>query len=496
MANLRRQAVSVFALSLLMALCGGSLQARADREYAALILDSNTGAALYAKNADEPRYPASLTKMMTLYILFERIEQGRLMPGGKLTISANAASTPPSRLELRAGDEIAVLDAAKALITKSANDVAVAIAENIAGSEPAFARLMTQKAQQLGLKHTVFRNASGLPDAEQVTTARDMVTLAQHLNDDFPSLFKLFALKTFNFNGATYRNHNNLLFNFPGTDGIKTGYISRSGFNLVVSVHRQNKHVIGAVFGGATAGARDAHMRGLLGSALSKASNTPRAARPLVVARGPTVVPRLVRSPHEAVATPAGAPRTLPWLTAGAAPSTHVNAQVKPATETAANTKFRNLNPPVEVASVRPTLVPAKIAGPLRATETPTAAQTRALAPSTLQMQAEHLRTSAAGGPLPRPEAAKRPVSATGDGGFQIQIGAFTTIAEAERNLISARTAVGRALDGHPPVTQGIMRLDRQLFRARFGGFDQAGAQGACGALKQQKIDCLVMKAE
>ena len=251
------------ALALLAAL---AVVGRADaaEKHAVLVIDANTGQTVYQNSADALRHPASLTKMMTLYLVFEQIEQGRLGYQTKIKVSANAAAAAPSKLDLDEGDEIALIDAVKALITKSANDVAVAVAEHIGGTEAKFARLMTQKAAQLGMKATLFKNASGLPDAEQVTTARDMAILALRLQDDFPRHYPLFATRTFTFKDDTYRNHNNLLANYEGTDGLKTGYTQASGFNLVASVRRGQKHVIGVVFGGASASTRDRTMRTFL----------------------------------------------------------------------------------------------------------------------------------------------------------------------------------------------------------------------------------------
>ena len=270
-------------------------RADAGEKHAVLILDANTGRTLYQSSAEAPRHPASLAKMMTLYLVFEHIEQGRLTFQTKIRMSANAAAAAPSKLDLDEGEEIAVIDAVKALITKSANDVAVAIAEHIAGSESNFARLMNQKAAQLGMHATLFKNASGLPDLEQVTTARDMVTLALRLQDDFPRHYPLFSTRTFSFNGDTYKNHNKLLTNYEGTDGLKTGYTHASGFNLVASVRRGHKHVIGAVFGGESASTRDRTMRTFLNVGLVKASHIKsRVPIPAVVAARPKPAERKV----------------------------------------------------------------------------------------------------------------------------------------------------------------------------------------------------------
>ena len=240
--------------------------------HAAMILDANTGAVLHSQDGDEQRHPASLTKMMTLYLTFETIESGRLALTDKITISPEAASQAPSKLELDAGEQITVSDAIRAVITKSANDVAVALAEKIGGSERIFVGLMNTRARDLGMSKTHFENASGLPNREQLTTAHDMITLGLRLQDDFPKFYPLFAMRAFEYNGATLRNHNTMLNTFQGVDGIKTGYTSASGFNLVSSVHRGGRHLVGAVFGGSSAASRNAEMRSLLMRSFARAS--------------------------------------------------------------------------------------------------------------------------------------------------------------------------------------------------------------------------------
>lgn len=267
-----------------------------------MILDANTGAVLHNAAGDELRHPASLTKMMTLYLAFEMIERGTLSYQSKVKISQEAAAAAPSKLDLEPGEEILLIDAMKALVTKSANDMAVAIAERIGGTEANFARLMTAKAHHLGMRHTIFKNASGLPNDEQVTTARDMITLALHLQDDFPKHYPLFSLKSFTYSGASYRNHNTLLYSYRGTDGIKTGYTRMSGFNLVASVHRDGKHLIGAIFGGASAASRNVYLKALLDRSFAKASTTKsRKAAPMLVAK-PAPAKRPVKVKPEPVA--------------------------------------------------------------------------------------------------------------------------------------------------------------------------------------------------
>ncbi|MDX2306755.1 MAG: serine hydrolase [Hyphomicrobium sp.] len=237
-----------------------------------MVIDANTGKVLHNQSGDALRHPASLTKMMTLYLAFEAIEGGRTSFNTRIPVSQRAEDQAPSKIGAKAGTEIALGDAIRALIVKSANDMAVAVAEHLAGNESDFAKLMTRRARALGMNNTVFRNASGLPDPEQVTTARDMLTLAMRLADDFPEHYKLFSTKTFSYGRKTFRTHNALLKRFSGIDGIKTGYTRASGFNLVSSYRSDGKHVVAAVFGGVSAGARDAYMRLLIFQALEKAS--------------------------------------------------------------------------------------------------------------------------------------------------------------------------------------------------------------------------------
>ena len=239
---------------------------------AEFVVDANTGAVLHEYKSKDLRYPASLTKMMTLYMVFERIENRQLSYKTRITASARAAAQPPSRIGLKAGDRITVRQAVSALVTKSANDVATAVAEHIAGSESAFARMMTRKARQLGMSRTVFRNASGLPHRRQHTTARDMAQLALRLRDHFPRHYRHFRTRSFTYKGRTFRNHNVLLGRYQGVDGIKTGYTRASGFNLVSSLKRDGRHVVAVVMGGKTGRARNAKMRRLLSRQFARAS--------------------------------------------------------------------------------------------------------------------------------------------------------------------------------------------------------------------------------
>jgi D-alanyl-D-alanine carboxypeptidase len=240
--------------------------------YAAIVVDGNSGAVLHSSNPDAQRHPASLTKIMTLYLLFEQLEAGKLKLDSQLKVSEHAASQSPTKLGLRAGSTIAVEDAIKGIITRSANDAAVVVAEAIAGDEDDFAKLMTRKAVTLGMSRTVYKNASGLPDDNQVTTARDQSTLGRAIQERFPRYYKYFSTRSFTFRGQGIANHNRLLGRIDGVDGIKTGYIRASGFNLVTSVNRGNRYVVAVVMGGSSAGSRDARMRELISEHIAHAS--------------------------------------------------------------------------------------------------------------------------------------------------------------------------------------------------------------------------------
>ncbi|WP_259780467.1 D-alanyl-D-alanine carboxypeptidase family protein [Aestuariispira ectoiniformans] len=240
------------------------------RRYADIIVDADTGEVLHQSSADVRNYPASLTKIMTLYIAFEELEKGRLKLNQRLKVSRRAQRQPPSKLNLRRGQTITVENAILALVTKSANDVAVVLAEAIAGTEADFAKRMTAKARELGMTRTTFKNASGLYAKGQRTTARDMAQLGRQIYNRFPDKYRYFGTRVFSYKGSRYSNHNKLLGHYEGTDGIKTGYIGASGFNLVASVKRHGRHLIGVVFGGRTGKSRDRQMKKLLTKSFHK----------------------------------------------------------------------------------------------------------------------------------------------------------------------------------------------------------------------------------
>ncbi|MCB1562695.1 MAG: D-alanyl-D-alanine carboxypeptidase [Alphaproteobacteria bacterium] len=244
--------------------------AESNPRYASIVMDADTGIILHQRYADKKLHPASLTKVMTLLMVFEALDRGKLRLNDRVRISEHAASMVPSKLDLPVGSSIRVQDAINALVTKSANDVAVALAEHIGGTEPIFAQMMTRKAQSIGMSQTLFRNASGLHDPAQITTARDMAKMARYVINNYPEYYRYYAQASFTYQGHTYRNHNRLMSSYDGMDGMKTGYIQASGFNLIASAVRNNRRVIGVVFGGRTAQSRNTHMASLLDTAFGK----------------------------------------------------------------------------------------------------------------------------------------------------------------------------------------------------------------------------------
>lgn len=256
-------------------------------KYAALVMDAGTNEILHSRNADDARYPASLTKVMTLYLLFDAIDAGEVSLTDKMTVSRNAAAQPPSNLKLKAGSKIRVEDAILALVTKSANDVAVVVAEHLGGTERKFAVTMTDKARDLGLNNTTFKNASGLPNTAQVSTAYDLALLADALMEQHGQYYHYFENKKFSWGRMVYRNHNDLIDDVDGVDGIKTGYTRASGFNLMTSAERGGHRVIAVMLGGATAKSRNAHVEDLVEAAFASLGGPADPASPQL--RGTTV---------------------------------------------------------------------------------------------------------------------------------------------------------------------------------------------------------------
>ena len=297
----------IFALAMLLLVTAGAEARRRHYRnrvseysppFSAAAIDLYSGRILYSKNANEQRYPASITKVMTLYLLFDAMRDGKIGMNTQLRVSAHAADQSPTKLDLSEGDKISVADAIGAIVTKSANDMAVTVAEALAGSEEEFARRMTQKARSIGMLNTTFRNASGLPNSEQVTTAHDLIFLGKSILADHPERCKVFATRYFQYDGQVFRNHNTLLYTYEGMEGMKTGFTQASGFNLLATARRGDKRLLAVVLGGSSAGARNQTMRNLLDNGWPKAMT-------LAEARRTGVTALAVAKPSPAQAAPA-----------------------------------------------------------------------------------------------------------------------------------------------------------------------------------------------
>ncbi len=445
-----------------------SVQADARPRYAAMVIDGNTGKTLFSRNPDAIRHPASLTKVMTLYMLFNELKRGRKSYHSELIVTTNAAQQAPSKLGLKAGDRILVIDAIRALITKSANDVAVTVAENLAGTEQAFAREMTVKARSLGMTRTIFRNASGLPNPKQITTARDMIILSQKIMHHFPKLYSLFKTRYFSYRGRNYKNHNSLLFKYKGTEGIKTGYTRTSGFNLTTSVRRKNKHLIAVVMGGKSARKRDAHMRAILDRTFPKASSRKKYPKP----------------------------KSVPV------------AQLQPHQRNKVSHKHLSVNAPQALARANVAVVKGEGSrAPAKNTQLQPAQPLEAKKTQSFLQQSTELQTNPTKHKLAEPTPPQKvyPVQPTkpqlaqpkkAAGPFHVQIGAFSTVQEAERKLTAVNNKARDLLRGHPPVTMPVPDPQKQLIRARFAAFSKNKARSTCSWLRKRSIDCIVMRAQ
>ena len=484
--------------------------------YAAMVVDAKTGRTLHAENEDALRHPASVTKVMTLYLLFEQLERGKISLATPLRVSANAAAQAPSKLGLDAGETIEVEDAIQALVTKSANDVAVVVAENLGGSEEAFAAEMTRKARALGMSRTVYRNASGLPDPEQLTTARDLTVLARAVQDRFPRYYRYFQTRVFNYAGSSYRNHNKLLGRIEGVDGIKTGFTRASGFNLMTNVKTDNRHIVAVVLGGRSGSSRDQAMAALVDANLPRAYAGARQAPTLA-----EVAPRL-QGAELAVETTASAParanltagdiagarRTLDlaamrpvFASAPGAPSTttpsalplKASATTLPPTAQAyaatATPDTTSLPPPPPGAKIQARLQtpefvaarPEPADSELPRAAPPRAEPARASAKDTVKPVATE----------PTQERLNRPVS-----GWMIQLGAMDDETKAKEVLAQARTRTGGMLSRAAPFTEKVVREGATLYRARFSGFPASdAAEAACKTLKRSGFNCFATRS-
>jgi len=486
--------------------------------YASIVVDANSGAVMQATNADSPRHPASLTKIMTLYLLFERLEQGKIKLTTELPASARAAVQAPSKLGLKPGETIRVETAIRAIVTKSANDVAVIVAEALGGDEPGFAGLMTAKARALGMTQTVYRNASGLPDDQQITTARDQAILGRAIQDRFPSYYQYFATRTFDFRGKSIRNHNHLLGTIDGVDGIKTGYIHDSGFNIVTSIRRANHHIVAVVFGGRTADARDARVRSLIDNNINIAA-VKRTAPPVIegwdtaVARkdgrdgkqddrtGSAPV-RVASSAAPAAAAPAATDAPALGSTEPIKPNTVKTVAVHPGTVYTASlsplpSDSRQLTPPIGNASNITTIATVK-SEPLATTAAPVAPSPSPVSPPPpsppiAKPRSAPEKVASAGNSVPLPAATIETAAKTRSG-WIVQVGALPDEKEAKQRLETAQGKAKDLLGKADSFTERVEKGDKVLFRARFAGLEKDQAEAVCKHLKRSEIPCMLLK--
>ena len=464
------------ALGLVLALCILAMSQvfaaeEAQARYASIVIDAETGEVLRSRSADIRRYPASLTKMMTLYLLFEAIDDGKFSLDSKLKVSKRAAGQSPSKLGLPAGSTIRAEDAIKALIVKSANDIAVVVAEALGGTEVEFARKMSKKAQALDMSRTAFRNASGLPNRKQRSTARDMAQLARALMRDFPHRYHYFDDQRFRYKGREHRTPNKLLAGYRGMDGIKTGYIRASGFNLVASAERDGRRVIAVVFGGRTARSRNAHMANLLDLGFTRIAEND-AKRVRVRYAG---IPRPPAGSGLAAPAPQFKPAVI--MVAAAQSPELVEGAAAPPPE------------PIEIAedpppALKPSPAPAEVAsGPPPPQPPPVKPGTATLAVA---------KPVAATAPSPSP--AKTLVAASAvDGAWGIQVGSYESVTAAGIAIRRASVRAPQLNDARATLTP---RADGRstLYRARFLGLYKNDANRACKALRAAPMPCTVIR--
>jgi D-alanyl-D-alanine carboxypeptidase len=490
---------------------------------------------------------------MTLYLLFERLEAGKIKLTTMMPVSEHAAGQNPTKLNLRTGSSIAVEDAIRGLVTRSANDAAAVIAEALGGDEETFAEMMTTKARALGMSRTTYKNASGLPDDDQVTTARDQALLGRAVQEHFPKYYRYFSTQSFTWRGEEIRNHNHLLGRVEGVDGIKTGYTHDSGFNLVTSVRRGERHIVAVVLGGSSAGARDAKMRGLIEEHIAEAStrrtSTMVAEAPEAVAAPAPARSRSIRPAQAVAPTPAPAPGTPGFALSSAAsvptapsagatvhgpamvkqPATGSTDPIKPIAVKTVKVKLApshnaSLAPaapmiPVEENAAAPVAAPAAPApapaapapiiaapaAPASVAPAPVPALPPALAAAkaapaqpearpSLALQAEPAKPPAlavvAAVAEPKAEPARTPVRS----GWIVQVGAFGSEAEAKQHLDEAQSKAKSLLGRADPFTEAVTKGDKTFYRARFAGLDRDKAEAACKQLKKSDIACMTIK--
>ena len=459
-------------------LLGTFQMAVAKPQFSAIAVDARTGKILFGSAIDAPRHPASLTKVMTLYVLFQDLKAGRLKLTSDLKMSQRAASMQPSKLGVKPGSTISVEDAIKALITRSANDVASAIGENLEGTEANFAARMTRTARAIGMSKTTFKNASGLPNPAQVTTARDYATLSLRIQRDFPEYYPYFRISSFNYGKQTIRTHNRLLGRFQGTDGIKTGYIRASGFNLTTSAKRGNKRIVGVVMGGSSGGARDKYMMAMLEKAFPKCVDGQMIAAAAGTSEGASI-------PETKIAV--------------------VLPKEKPVTDK------KGLDKKIQVASIADDPAPAEETN----FEKLMAGSDDISAPDTKVLEAKIEETAVASAEEPdeatEPAApAKLPfevkkevkapdekkVVASVEPSWNIQIGAYPKKEEARLKLKEIRASGYKFLSGKQAITVEVQKGTKTVYRARFSGFTQKTAKAACAQLSKKGLTCMAFSPQ
>ncbi len=440
----------------------------ANSKYAAYVVHANSGDVLFSRYANHRRYPASLTKMMTLYMLFQELEAGRLTLDSKLKVSARAAAQPPSKLGVKAGTTIDVETAIEALVVKSANDVAVVVAEAISGSEWKFARAMTTRARALGMSRTTFRNASGLPNRKQVTTARDLARLSQRLIHDHADYFHYFNKKSFTWNGRVYRTHNALVKTYDGADGLKTGYTRLSGYNLSTTAQRDGNRLIGIVLGGRSSRTRDAHMRKILTESFA------------AIKKKPTLIADL----HRKKPTPSIKPTRLAELEAARqvaaipTPSIAFNKALQNELLAATDTFDGAATTALVQGNARDPLSSDAISALIAAAD------------SDDFNEFERIRLAAVGAELET--WAEGDFDPPTDLSWTVQIGAYSEKALAQVELETAAAAAN--LTKFHRTVEPVDAPDGVLYRARFTHLSELDAIDACKTIRAANLKCFVLK--
>jgi len=456
------------------------VHAKGNPKYASIVIDADTGIVISESRPDKILHPASITKAMTLMLMFDALENGRAGLKDRIHISTHAASMVPSKIGLPVGGTIKVEDAILALVTKSANDIAAAMAEHLGGTEKNFAKMMTKKARQIGMKNTTFKNASGLHDPGQVTTVRDIAIMSRVLIKTYPRYYKYFSTRNFTFQGKSYHNHNRLMESYEGMDGLKTGYINASGFNLAASAVRGNKRLIGVVFGGRTTHSRNAHMKDLLDAGVKKVGagqntgKTVNSSQSLLMSNVPV---------------PQRKPAYLRALASLNSTATNAMAQIRPdgTAAQAGNSQFASLNVTAprdnyeEMAGGQGDSDPGASAR-LRAGMMAVSAVKGKPIPKTLQQQQKRVIQ-------PARIKAQDKMRSINDS-WAIQIGAFASRSQTDIALGKAIQKLPDHLRLAQPVIVPTKRGEAWLFRARLNGYTEQQALAACTHLK----DCIPVR--